>query len=208
MGTRSFVALAALFVLELGFGSPRPAAADPKADIAQKSKEGMESYDLMDYAAARKHLAQALAIAKKAKLEKDPLAAKLYLGIGLAAYAGGDPDGATLAFIAAVQIEPKIQIAPEYRQPALVKLLEAARSEASTMPAEPVGLSSIDCAAVTGVQHTIIDAGKPNVSAPIEALIGSEIQPVTAPRARPRSSRASSASRASASTPARSPRRP
>jgi hypothetical protein len=177
MGTRSFVALAALFVLELGLGSPRPAAADPKSDIAQKSKEGMESYDLMDYDGAKKHLAQALAIAKRAKLEKDPVAAKLYLSIGLAAFAGGDPDGAKVAFIAAVQIEPKIQIAPEYRQPALAKLLELARSEASSTPVEPAGLSAIDCAGVIGVQHTIIDAGKRDASAPIEALIGGEIQP-------------------------------
>jgi hypothetical protein len=177
MGTRSFVALAALFVLELGLGAPRPAAADPKADIVQKSKEGMESYDLMDYDAAKKHLAQALVIAKKAKLEKDPVAAKLYLSIGLAAFAGGDPDGAKVAFVAAVQIDPKIQIAPEYRQPALVKLLDLARSEASSMPAEPVGPPAVDCASVTGVQHTILDAGKMNASAPIEAFIGGEIQP-------------------------------
>jgi len=180
MGTRSFVALAALF-LALGLGAPRRAAADPKADIAQKSKEGMESYDLMDYEAAKKHLGQALAIAKKAKLDKDQVAAKVYLNIGLAAFAGGDQEGAKAAFREAVQIDAKIQISPEYRQPALVKLLDQARAEVTggsgAGPTEPVGPPGVDCASVTGVQHTILDAGKMNVSAQIEAFVGGDLQP-------------------------------
>ena len=44
MGTRSWVAVA---VVVLGFANA--ANADPKADIQAKSKEAMDSYDLMDY---------------------------------------------------------------------------------------------------------------------------------------------------------------
>ena len=177
MGTRSLVALAALFAVALG--ASRLAAADPKADMAQKSKEAMESYDMMDYDAAKKLLGQALAIAKKAKLEKDPAAAKVYLNLGVAAFAGGDADGAKIAFAAAVTIDPKIQIAPEYRQPALVKLLDQARAEAggaaAAEPAAPAAPPGVDCTTVSGVQHTIIDAGKTNISTPIEALVGVEV---------------------------------
>jgi hypothetical protein len=178
MGTRSLVALAALLV---ALGVARPAAADPKADIAQKSKEAMESYDLMDYDGAKKLLNQGIAIAKKAKLEKDPAAAKLYLNLGLAAFAGGDQDAAKAAFTAAVQIDAKIQIAPEYRQPALVTLLDQARSEAgggtAPDPTEPAGPPGVDCTSVKGLQHTIIDTGKTNVATPIEALVGGEVSP-------------------------------
>jgi len=181
MRTRSLVALAALFVVALG--STRPAAADPKAkaDMERKSKEAMDSYDMMDYDAAKKHLDQALTIARKAKLEKDQAAAKLYLNLGLAAFAGGDERGARNAFLAAVQIDPKIQIPPAYRQPALVKLLDQVRAEVTGgtdvgVP-EPVGPPAVDCSTVTGVQHTIIDTGKTNLSLPIEALVGSDVTP-------------------------------
>lgn len=180
MGTRSFVALAAAFVVVvLGLGSPRPAAADPKADMAQKSKEAMESYDFMDYDAAKKHLNQALAIAKKARLEKDPAAAQVYLNLGLAAFAGGDQEGAKAAFTAAVQIDGKIQIAPEYRSPALVKLLDQVRAEAGVgaEPALPAGPPGVDCTTVEGLQHTIIDTSKTNASQPIEALVGADVTP-------------------------------
>lgn len=175
MGSRSLVALAALFVVALG--SSRWAAADPKADVAQKAKEAMESYDMMDYDAAKKLLGQALAIAKKAKLEKDASTAKVYLNLGLAAFAGGDQNGAKIAFTAAVQIDPKIQIAPEYRQPALVKLLDQVRAEAAPPPEPepPAAPPGVDCSAVTGVQHTIIDAGKTNLATPIEALVGADV---------------------------------
>src|SRR5262245_34399838 len=103
MGTRSLAAWAALAVVVLALGWTRSAAADPKADMAQKSKDAMDSYDMMNYEDAKKLLGQALAIAKKAKLEKDPSAAKVYLSLGLAAFAGGDPDGAKAAFVQAVQ---------------------------------------------------------------------------------------------------------
>src|SRR5215470_8383664 len=88
----------------------RMASADPKGEVAQKSKEGMESYDLMEYDAAKKALSQAIAAAKKGKLDKDPVTAKAYLYLGLASFATGDADGAKAAFGAAVLIDPKIQI--------------------------------------------------------------------------------------------------
>ena len=83
----------------------------------------MESYDLMDYDAAKKTLNQALATAKKGKLDKDPVAARAYLDLGIVSFANGDQDGAKLSFLSAVQIEPKIQIDPAYKSPELAKLL-------------------------------------------------------------------------------------
>lgn len=173
MGTRSLAPLAALFVVALGLAASRPAAADPKADMAQKAKEAMESYDLMDYDAAKKLLNQAIAIAKKAKIDKDQTAARVYLNLGIASYAGGDEPGAKAAFLAAVQIDSKIQIAPEYRQPALVKLLDQVRAE--NAPPGEVVKPAVDCTTVTGLQHTIIDASKTNLNQPIEAYVGTEV---------------------------------
>lgn len=172
------MAWAAALVVALGV--TRSAAADPKAEIAQKSKDAMASYDLMDYDAARRLLNQAIAAAKKARLDKDPLAARVYLNLGIAAFAGGDPDGAKVALLSAVQIDGKIQIPVEYRQPALVALLEQARAEAgvgASDPATPPGPPSADCAGTKGLQHAIIDTAKTNTSQPIEALVGSDLSP-------------------------------
>lgn len=173
MGTRSLAPLAALFVVALGLAASRPAAADPKADMAQKAKEAMESYDLMDYDAAKKLLNQAIAIAKKAKIDKDQTAARVYLNLGIASYAGGDEPGAKAAFLAAVQIDSKIQIAPEYRQPALVRLLDQVRAE--NAPPGEVVKPEVDCTTVSGLQHTIIDASKTNLNQPIDAYVGTEV---------------------------------
>jgi hypothetical protein len=177
MGIRSLVAWASALVVALGL--TRSAAADPKGEIAQKSKEAMSSYDSMDYDAARRLLNQAIAAVKKARLDKDPLAARVYLNLGIAAFAGGDQDGAKVAFLSAVQIDPKIQIAPEYRQPTLVALLEQARTEAGvvTGPATPPGPPPVDCSGVKGLQHTIIDTAKTNTNQPIEALVGGDVSP-------------------------------
>jgi len=171
MGTRAWVMAAVFFAAS-------SVHADPKSDISSKSKEAMENYDLMDYDAAKKLLNQALASAKKAKLDKDPVTARVYLDLGLAAFAGGDIEGAKVAFISAVQIDPKIQIEAAYKSPELTKMLEEAKAGGGKPDGgEPV-LDSVDCASVKGLQHTIIDSAPGAAPQPIEALVGGDISPV------------------------------
>jgi hypothetical protein len=173
MGTRVWVALVVLLL------AASQVVADPKGDIEAKSKAAMESYDLMDYDAAKKLLNQALAVAKKAKLDKDPAVAKVYLQLGLTAFAAGDPDSASVAFLSAVQIDPKIQIDPAYRSPDVNELLEEAR--ATTGGGEPssgpgVG-GGVDCSGVKGVQHDLLDSAPAGAPATIEARVGSNVSP-------------------------------
>jgi hypothetical protein len=177
MGTRAWVVAAVLALAS-------SASADPKGDITSKTKEAMENYDLMDYDAAKKSLNQALATAKKAKLDKDPVTARVYLNLGLAAFAAGDSEGAKVAFISAVQIDPKIQIEAAYKSPELTKLLDEARGGSKGIAAvndggstEPVA-DMIDCSAVKGFQHTIIDTAPGAAPQPMEALVGADITPV------------------------------
>lgn len=175
MRVRCFVATLAIL-----FGFFGTAHASPKGDIQTKIKEAMENYDLMDYDAAKKLLQQALAIAKKAKLDKDPLTAKAYLDYGIVQFVNQDPDGAKLAFLSAIQIDPKIQIEPAYKSAEMGKLLESVRAESSgggekTGPEPAVTDSGVDCAAVQGMQHTIIDEAKSNAPVQIEAFLAPEI---------------------------------
>ena len=171
---RGFVATAATALCLLA-GS---ALADPKADIQAKSKAAMESYDLMDYEAAKKQLNQALAISKKAKLDKDPVTARIYLDLGIAAFANADAETAKVAFMSAVQIDPKIKIDAAYKSPELDKLLEEARSEAAggSTGGETGGDSGVDCTTVKGFQHTLVETGKRGAPQPIEVLVGSDLK--------------------------------
>lgn len=162
--------------------SSSSAFADAKADINAKSKEAMENYDLMEYDAAKKLLEQAIAIAKKAKLDKEPGAAKVYLRLGITEFAAGNADAAKEAFATAVAIDPKVQIDAAYKSPDLTKLLDEARKSGGAatqpdatpdLPAEP----EIDCAAVKGLQHTIIDTAPAAAPAKMEAVVGGDISP-------------------------------
>ncbi len=179
MRARSLVAaIAVVFCFGVSSGT---AHAGPKQEIASKLKEAMENYDLMDYDAARKLLVQALAVAKKAKLDKDPVVAKAHLDMGIVAFANQDTDAAKLSFLSAVQIDPKIQIEAAYKSAEMAKLLDQARSEASGGSSgggdEPVDMTGggDDCGSVKGLEHKIVDSAKGGASVPIEAKLGSDV---------------------------------
>lgn len=170
MGTRCLAAV----IVGIVWCLAAPAYADPRAEVAAKARAAMASYDSMDYDAARRLLNQALAIAKKAKLDKDPIVARIYLELGIAQLAGSDQEAAKVAFLSAAQIDPKITIDAAYKSPELVKMLDEAKAAAGD--SEP-GDGAVDCKSVRGLQHTTIDAGKPGAAQPIEALIGSDLSP-------------------------------
>jgi len=172
--------LCVAFAFLVGIGT---AYAGPKQDIQAKVKEAYENYDLMDYDAAKKSLNQALAIAKKAKLEKDTQVARAHLAMGIVALVEKDTDAAKLAFLSAVQADPKIQIDPGYKSPEATKLLEAARTEASGEPEMPTVDATQndgpDCTAIVGLEHKIIDEGKTNTTVPIDAYLALDVEGVT-----------------------------
>jgi hypothetical protein len=159
-----------------------PAAADVRADIAAKARAAMASYDAMDYEVARKQLYQALAIAKKARLDKDPIVARVYVDLAITQLAGSDQDAAKLSLLSAAQIDPKIAIDAAYKSPELVRLLDEARAVAagfdSSAEAATRGDSDgVDCKAIRGVQHTVVEVGKRGVPEAIEAWIGGDVVP-------------------------------
>jgi hypothetical protein len=179
MTARRIAALATTCVLALVV-SPRVVHADAKADVQAKAKAAMDSYDTMDYDAAKKLLGQAIALAKKSRLDKDPVLARVYVDVGIVAFAVPDQEAAKTAFQSAVQIDPKVQIEAAYRSADIAKLLDEARSSVSTgSPGPSTGDAtppSGDCGSVTGLQHTLIDNGKAGAAVPVEAMLGSDIQ--------------------------------
>ncbi len=184
--------LALVAFLGLVFVSQRAAHADAKAtkkEIEQKIKEAMENYDLLEYEEARKLLNQALQSAKKAKLDSDPVTAKVHLALGIVYYAGlQDVDSAKLSFLSAVEIDGKIQIEAAYKTPDMQKLLDEARSEVGGTGGgmdppggggddPPSGGGGADCEEVAGVQHEIIYDAKAGEDLKIDALVGLDVGP-------------------------------
>lgn len=145
----------------------------------------MENYDLLEYEEARKLLNQALTVAKKAKMEREPVTAKVHLSLGIVYFAGlGDAESAKLSFLNAVEIDNNIQLDKSYSTPEMAKLLEDALAQtpvgdggggdgggAPTGP-EPM---SVDCGTVTGMMHTLIETAAGGTDLTVEAALGADV---------------------------------
>ncbi|MEZ4368854.1 MAG: hypothetical protein R2939_21630 [Kofleriaceae bacterium] len=164
----------ALAIVLISVAVARPARADVRADVTAKIKAAMENFDVFEYDAARKLLTQALAKAKKAKLQNDPLTAQIHLALGIVSFAGlQDEDAARLAFLDAAQIDPTIEIDPAYRTPEMAALLDEARAEFGgdgTPP--PPSTPAVDCAIISGIEHDLVESGTAGTSIEIVAYVG------------------------------------
>ncbi|MBK9037373.1 MAG: tetratricopeptide repeat protein [Myxococcales bacterium] len=186
-------AIVAVVFLLVGLSHVRVAHADAKAkkDIEQKMKEAMENYDLLEYEEARKILNQALTIAKKAKMESDPVTAKVHLRLGIVYFAGlQDAESAKLSFLNAAEIDKSIALDKAYSTAEMQKLLDEAKAESGGGGGggggggDPVdtgggggGAPDVDCASVTGVQHTIVEEAKAGRPVAMQAAVGADVQP-------------------------------
>ncbi|HEX3475264.1 MAG TPA: tetratricopeptide repeat protein [Kofleriaceae bacterium] len=150
-----------------------PVRADPRSDIVAKTRQAMASYDAMDYEAARRLLNQALALAKRARLDRDPVVARVYLDLGITQLAASDLEAAKVAFLSAAQIDPKITIDAAYKSAELVRMLDDARAAAGDS-GEPAG---DDCRSIRGIQHAPVEGARRGVAQPIEVLIGGDLSP-------------------------------
>jgi hypothetical protein len=177
------------FLVALGLGQARRAHADAKGkkEIQQKIKEAMENYDLLEYEEARKLLNSALTIAKKQKMANDPVVAQVHLALGIVYYAGlQDTESAKLSFLSAVEIDPKVQIDPAYKTADMAKLLDEARGEAGGGGGDSGGGDigdidvgggdEVDCAAITGVEHEIIDTAPTGADKTLTAHLGADVE--------------------------------
>jgi hypothetical protein len=194
--TSIVAASVAAFLFVLGvLGQARSAHADAKGkkEIQAKIKEAMENYDLLEYEQARKLLNSALTIAKKQKMENDPVVAQVHLALGIVYFAGlQDNESAKLAFLSAVEIDPKVQIDPAYKTADMAKLLDEARSESGgggggdsgggdtgggdIGDIDVGGGSDVDCGSITGVQHEILDTAPAGADLAMTASLGSDVE--------------------------------
>ena len=155
-----------------------------KKEIQAKNKKAMESFDMLEFEAARSALTDALSVAKKHKLDKDKVVARVYLNLGIVEYAGlKDEDAAKSAFTSAVAIDPNIQIDVAYKTEGMAELLSAVKkgggkSGGGERGEEDLfaeggdgGSGGADCETIDGIDHSLVEAGKPGVSQTISARV-------------------------------------
>jgi hypothetical protein len=143
------------------------------------NRAAMEDYDLLEFDAAKKQLGDALALAKRSKLERNAVAAKTHLHLGIVYGAGsGDNDTALLEFIAALQIDPNLKLEAAYRSPTLSKTFEQARvtvgGARGTGPA-PTPAPSEE----RGLKHTPIEEAPSGQAILISARVGADLKPAS-----------------------------
>jgi hypothetical protein len=136
------------------------------------NRTGMEDFDLLEFDAAKKKLTDALALVKKARLDKHPVAARTHRNLAVV-YASGlnDNDTALVELVAALQIDPSVAIDAAYRTPALTKLYEQAKAGATGKPPEPPPEPE-----AIGIQHTPIEEAPGGDAILVTAKVGPELR--------------------------------
>src|SRR5690349_19636965 len=198
--TVAFATLAFVLTL-LALPADAPAQSEKgKKDIQGRTKKAMENFDMLEFEAAKAGLEEALGAAKKAGLEDDPVTARVHLYIGIVEFAGLKDEGAAReAFAAAVAIDPKVQIDVAYKTDGMAELLDSVRKGAGAggggkgkgkgkTEQDDLGLdlgvgtgddqvksgdmSGVECGELDGIDHELVDQGKPGEDVEILARVG------------------------------------
>lgn len=166
----------------------RPALAGPRNDVQKRLTAAMESYDLLEYEAARKLLLSALELAKEGRLEGDPLVARVHVSLGIVYFAGlQDKAAARRAFADAVATDPDVALDPAYKTPEMSALLESVRAQTAPSkdpPRDDRGRGTdargdapeFDCFTISGLKHHLVDSAPRGRALRVTAWLGGDIQ--------------------------------
>src|SRR5215831_4480500 len=139
--------------------------------IDELLRVGMEDYDLLEMNAAKKRLGEALALVKRGKLEKSPVAARAHLRMGIVLGAGfSDADAALAEFTAALSVDPSLKLDPAYRSPALARIFEQARSKVVGEPSAAAAPED------RGLKHTPIEESPAGQPVLVAARVGADVK--------------------------------
>lgn len=152
------------------------AHADDKAlaDIEKVAKAAMDNYDNFDVEQAKKQLEGAIGLAQKKGVESDPRMAKIHVYLAIVHLGGeSDADRARAALAEAVKIDPDVTIPVLYRNDDLQTMLDEVKAE---LGGSESGSDAVDCSAVEGLEHTLIDTTTAGTDLELTALLGADIE--------------------------------
>jgi hypothetical protein len=148
-------------------------------EVEARTAEAMASFDLLEFEAAKRQLTEAIALARKNRLERDRVTARVYLDLGIVEFAGlKNREGARQAFAAAVAIDPTVEIGIAYRTEAMADLLAAVKREraATAGPAPPAPVGERACAQLAGLEHARVEGARRGQTQPISARLGNGVR--------------------------------
>jgi len=148
--------------------APAAAYADTAADVEQANGFAMENFELGDQEAAREQLKVSVKQLGMAGMESSALAARTRTLLGVVHAALGDNAAASEQFTAAVRIAPDVAIDERYATGAAAQLLEQAR-------AAVVSENTVDCAALIGIAHELVQTADAAMPITIKAHAGAEL---------------------------------
>ncbi len=145
-------------------------------EVESKSLQAMENFDLLEFEVAKQQLGEALALARKNKLDDEPILARVYLNLGIVEFAGlKNAEAAREAFAAAVAIDPAIEIGVAYRTAAMAELLRAVKKGRAGAGEPGPDDGSEECAVLGGVEHTPVDQGTGGERLAISVRVGDAV---------------------------------
>lgn len=184
----------ALIVLAM-IAVPRLALAQDKVkEIRDKNRAAMEDFDLNEFPSAKTQLEAALEMARKAKLERHPIAAETHMFLAIVQIAGNNDElEGIVEFVKALEINSSAQVPVHYRNAQVQKVFDKAKarvgSGGGTGPSDP-GAAAQEAAAQDraaaaglfdrggeGVTHTPVDTATAGKDLKIEVCMGAEIAP-------------------------------
>lgn len=149
-----------------------------RSKVARLDKKGMSSYDMLDYAHAKKFLKEALRVARHSGLAHDRVAARAHLHLAIVYFSGiGDPESAKDELTAAVKIDGSIDVPDAYKTADLERLLHKVKREVGGTghgggdENAGGGGGGGDCDTLIGLQHKLIDSTKAGVRRKVQARV-------------------------------------
>lgn len=185
MSCRRLPALVSAWLIALAVLWAPSAQAGPRADVQRRLTAAMESYDLLEYEAARKLLLAALELAKEGGLADDPLTARVHLALGIVSFAGlQDKPAAKRSFVEALTIDPKVVLDPAYKTPEMSAMLEGLREKVARSappprdpPRDPPREGAeVDCLTLSGLRHRAIESAPRGSPLRLSAALGGDIE--------------------------------
>lgn len=180
-GFRRLVCGWGLFALVACLLAPATGHANAKVarQVADKTAEAMEAYDLLEYESAKKGLAGALLLAKRNGLGKDMVTARVHLYLGIVYFSGfGDEDAAQLEFTNALEIDSSLELPRAYRTKDMAAMFGELRSAfgASADPGGEELASAENCDGVEGLEHELVETAPRGADRQVEVQVGRDVE--------------------------------